>query len=471
MLRELSIRNLAVIEEVTVGFHNGFHVLTGETGAGKSILIDALILLIGGRGSSDMVRYGCDKAEMEATFDLPHGHPVWRAIERLGLQGSPDDLLIIRRELSSQGKSSCRINGSIANLTMLREVGECLVNVHGQHEHQSLLKSEHHLQWLDLFAGAHVAELKRKYQSSYARYGELRQALKSAQDTSRQNMQMLDLYKFQMEEIRSAGLRKDEWDSLQEEKDRLSHSEKIMSNVSGAYNRLYDAGALEMLSVAISKLGDIKAYDSVLLGPIFDQLQGAYFQAEDAVHQLRGYRDSVQSDPDRLSAIDDRLTVINSLRRKYGDTVSDILAYYKKVKHEADLIENRDEHIRKLQAAIEEAYLDAADLGLLLSQERRGAAERLSQSIETQLKDLGMARTVFKAIVQTIRRKMGNTVFFSMALMKPISCSHQILESRSSRLAKLLPAGKCLGLCWLSKASSRRLIKCLYSYLTRSILE
>ncbi|KKC46190.1 DNA recombination protein RecN [Paenibacillus sp. D9] len=400
MLRELSIRNLAVIEEVTVGFHDGFHVLTGETGAGKSILIDALILLIGGRGSSDMVRYGCDKAEMEATFDLPAGHPVWRAIERLGLQGSSEDLLIIRRELSAQGKSSCRINGSIANLTMLREVGECLVNVHGQHEHQSLLKSEHHLEWLDLFAGEKVAGLKREYQAAFSRYGEVRQALKNAQDTSRHNMQMLDLYKFQLQEIRSAGLKKDEWDQLQEEKEKLSHSEKLMSHASAAYGLLFDGGSLEGISSAIAKLEDIKAYDSAVLEPLLEQLKGAFYQAEDAAHQLRGYRDSVQSDPERLDVIEDRLTVIGGLRRKYGDTVADILAYYKKIKHEADLIENRDEHIRQLEASLQSAHAEASALGESLSQQRLAAAELLSASVELQLKDLGMSRTVFRASLQ-----------------------------------------------------------------------
>ncbi|MCM3747312.1 DNA repair protein RecN [Paenibacillus pasadenensis] len=401
MLREMSIRNLAVIEEVTVGFHDGFHVLTGETGAGKSILIDALILLIGGRGSSDMVRYGCDKAEMEASFDLAPTHPVWHVLDRFGFKAASEDLLTIRRELTIQGKSSCRINGSIANMTMLREIGECLVNIHGQHEHQSLLRSEQHLEWLDLFAGEEVSSLKKQYQAAFFSYGELRGNLKNAMDSSRQNMQMLDLYKFQMEEIRSANLRKDEWEQLLEEKDQLAHSDKIMNHATSAYELLNDSGALDSISTAIAKLDDISSYNPSLLGPLMEQLKNAYYQAEDAAHQLRGYKETIQSDPVRLADIENRITILNGLRRKYGDTVPDIMAYYKKVKHEADLIENRDDHIRALKTALKEAHANCSRLAEELSHKRRAAADLLSASVEAQLKDLGMSRTLFRANMET----------------------------------------------------------------------
>src|SRR4029453_14314472 len=163
MLRELSIRNLAVIEEVNVTFHHGFHVLTGETGAGKSILIDALSLLVGGRGSADMVRYGCDKAEMEAMFDLSGSPPVWGVFNRIGVHSPSEEMLVIRRELSSHGKSSSRVNGQLVTMTMLREIGECLVNIHGQHEHQSLLRTEQHLEWLGLFSGGLFIYRKQTY--------------------------------------------------------------------------------------------------------------------------------------------------------------------------------------------------------------------------------------------------------------------------------------------------------------------
>ncbi|AJY77246.1 DNA repair protein RecN [Paenibacillus beijingensis] len=402
MLRELSIRNLAVIEEVAVEFHNGFHVLTGETGAGKSILIDALSLLVGGRGSSDMVRYGCDKAEMEAMFELPSDHPAWKVMDKLGLKASPEDLLIIKRELSITGKSACRINGSIVNMTMLREVGECLVNVHGQHEHQSLLKSEHHLEWLDLFAGAELADLKAEYQSVFGDYQQVKAALRQVEESTRQNMQLLDLYRFQIEEIEAANLKPDEEEWLAEEKSKLSHTEKIMHSVSGAYSLLFGAEGLDAFSKALAKLEDIRAYDGAALNPIVEQLQSAFYQAEDAVFQLRDYKDSVQSDPERLAEISDRLDLIHTLKRKYGESIPDILAYAAKITTERDLIENRDEHLQKLTEKAEKLHAKAVKLGKRLSDKRRDAGDRLSASIEAELKQLGMSRTIFQVQLEQL---------------------------------------------------------------------
>lgn len=409
MLRELSIRNLAVIEEVTVQFHNGFHVLTGETGAGKSILIDALSLLIGGRGSSDMVRYGCDKAEMEAMFELPAGHPVWKVMEKLGLKVSPEELLlVIRRELTAHGKSACRINGSIVNLTMLREVGECLVNVHGQHEHQSLLKSEHHLEWLDLFAGGELADIKQAYQGVYTEYQKVKSALRNVEESTRQNMQLLDLYRFQIEEIEAAGLKPGEEEWLTEEKSKLAHMEKIMYSVEGAYSLLYGTEGLDAFSRALTKLEDIRAYDGAALNPIVEQLQSAFYQAEDAVFQLRSYKENVQSDPERLAEISDRLDMIHTLKRKYGESIPDILAYKEKIARERDLIENRDEHLQKLMEQAEKLHAKAVKLGSKLSERRREAGDRLAASIEAELKQLGMSRTVFH--VQLEQQQSGDEV-------------------------------------------------------------
>lgn len=396
MLRELSIRNLAVIEEVRVCFHNGFHVLTGETGAGKSILIDALSLLIGARGSSDMVRYGCDKAEMEALFELSQSHPVWKVMEKLGLAAASDDVLIIRRELTSHGKSSCRINGSIVNMTMLREVGECLVNVHGQHEHQSLLKSEHHLKWLDLFAGAELEEVKAQYQSTYFSYQQVKQSLKQVEDSSRKNMQLIDLYRFQIEEIEAANLKVDEEDALMEERSKMSHTEKIMHNVSEAYALLFGASGLEAFSKAIQRIEDIKAYDSANLLPVVEQLKSAFYQAEDAVFQLRDYKDSVQNDPERLAEISDRLDLIHTLKRKYGESIPDILAYAATISAELDLLDNRESHLQNLMEQSEKLYAKSLKLGQKLSVLRQKAGDRLSVAIEQELKQLGMSRTIFQ---------------------------------------------------------------------------
>lgn len=395
MLRELSIRNLAVIEHVSIAFDSGFHVLTGETGAGKSILIDALSLAIGGRGTADIVRYGCDKAEIEALFEPPAGHPVWDVLASLGIEADPDEMLVIRRELTAQGKSISRVNGRIVNLSMLREIGECLVNIHGQHEHQSLLKTERHLEWLDDYAGEALAGRKRKYREVYRQYMDARSRLRELEDVSRQQMQMLDLYKFQLEEIDAARLTPGEDEELQDERRRLAHAERIMQHASEAYELLYGPSGLEALAKAVSRLEDIHQYDASL-GPMLEQLQSAYYQAEDAAFQLRDYRERIEANPERLAEIEDRLDQINGLKRKYGEQIEDILAYRNKIAADIDKMENRDEHLQRLREDEQRLYEQAHELALGLSDMRRLAAERLAGEIENELRELHMERTTFK---------------------------------------------------------------------------
>lgn len=396
MLRELSIRNLAVIEEIHVAFHNGFHVLTGETGAGKSILIDALSLIVGGRGSADMVRYGCDKAEMEAMFDLPHNHPVWSQLERLGVQHRPEEMLVIRRELSAQGKSSCRVNGQLVTITMLREIGEYLVNIHGQHEHQSLLRTDQHLEWLDLFGGDLLLERREQYKQVYGQLSQVRQSLRDVEDTSRQNVQMLDLYRFQIEEISSAKLKPGEDEELAEERRKLMYAGKRMDAATDAYDLLYGDKGLDALSRAITKLNDIQNYDPAVLGPLVEQLQSAYYQAEDVAFQLRDYRDDIESDPERLAFVEDRLDLINGLKRKYGETIPDILAYLEQTINERDKIENRDEMLAQLKEKEEALFKQTLELARELSKLRQHASERLADAVQTELRQLQMPSARFQ---------------------------------------------------------------------------
>ena len=226
MLTELSIRNLAVIEQVHLRFKSGFHVLTGETGAGKSIIIDALSLLIGGRGSAELVRFGGEKAEIEGMFELTCDHPVWHILQTLGIDADFEEHLLIRREITASGKSSSRINGQLVNLSMLREAGDFLINIHGQHEHQSLLKVDQHIHSLDLFGDSDIHKSKQTYQAVYDTFISLKKELKDLEETSKQGLQMLDLYRFQIEEISSAELKMGEDESLLEEKRMLSNAEK-----------------------------------------------------------------------------------------------------------------------------------------------------------------------------------------------------------------------------------------------------
>jgi DNA repair protein RecN (Recombination protein N) len=343
-----------------------------------------------------MVRYGCDKAEIEAMFELPANHPVWKTLEAFGIEACPEEGLVVRRELSSQGKSVSRVNRSIVTMSMLREVGECLVNIHGQHEHQSLFRTEKHLEWLDSYAGEKAAGLGEQYRGAYRRFESVSRQLRELEDSSRQNMQMLDLYRFQIEEISSAKLQPGEDESLVEEKQRLMYAVKRRDSASEAYAHLYGSKGLDAISRSITRIEDIRDYDPAVLTPLLEQLQSAYYQLEDAAFQLRDYRDGVESDPERLAIIDDRLDLIHSLKRKYGETIPDILAYLNKIQSEADKIENRDGHLAKLRKEQSVIYEEVIQFGKELSLMRREAGDRLAAAIENELRELQMERTTFK---------------------------------------------------------------------------
>lgn len=414
MLVALSIRHLAVIESVQLRFHQGFHVLTGETGAGKSIIIDALSLIAGARGSSDFVRYGCDRAEVEASFELPSDHPVWSVIEGLGITATADELLIIRRELTSQGKSFCRINGQMVNLTMLREVGDQLINIHGQHEHQSLLRVDKHLDWLDAFGGESLAAKKQAYREQYQHYIKVKRELEQLKENSQKAFQMLDLYRFQIEELDAAQLKigEDEW--LSEEKRKLSNAEKLMDHVSGAYEQLYGQGAMDAITVAVSKLEHIAMVEPERFQPLIEQLNTAFYSLEDASYQLRDYRDQIEFNPERLQEIEERLDYIHSLKRKYGTTIEDMLAHLKKIKAEANNLEHKDERIGALEREVEQRLHEVIAHAQIVSDARKELANELIVQIESELKHLHMERTRLGIRMERMQDSQGVEVDGSM---------------------------------------------------------
>lgn len=411
MLTELSIRNLAVIERVHLQFGTGFHVLTGETGAGKSIIIDALTLIVGGRGSADLVRHGSEKAEIEAQFDVAHDHPVWEKLGECGIEANKEEQIIIRREITVQGKSSSRVNGQLVNLTMLREIGETLVNIHGQHEHQSLLKSEEHIQWLDLYGEGEIGQSKQRYQAAFDRYAKLEKELRELQEGSKHALQMLDMYRYQIDEIASAKLRIDEDVSLAEEKRKLANAEKLFQNASDGYDFLYGSNrALDAAGKAIQRIQEIAQLDPAL-GPLLEQANSAFYQLEDVAYQLRDYRDSVEFNPARLDQIEHRLDLISGLRRKYGSSVTEILEHMASIQKELDTIVNKDELIEKLQHQLDAEQANLSAAAEQLSQARINAAKQLSAEIEHELQDLHMDKTKFQVSIEQADAASGGLPF------------------------------------------------------------
>jgi len=395
MLVELSIRNFAIIKSVTVSFQRGLNILTGETGAGKSILIDALGLLLGGRSSADFVRYGETRAEVEGLFELPAGHPAFAVCERIGVQVERDGMLVVRRDISSQGKSIIRINGQLVTLAMLRELGPWLVTVHGQHDTHALMQSDKHINWLDAYGDARLDAAKKEYAQLYTAFRRTRQDLERMARNERELVQRIDLLRYQLQEIEAASLQPGEDEKLLQQRKKWMNIEKVYAGIQDAYRALYgDQRGLDWLGHAMSELERLVPYEESL-GPIAEQVQTAYYQMEDVVHHLRQMSYNLEFDPEQLAEVERRLDVIQSLKRKYGKSVDDILEYAASIQDELEEIQHYDDRLQQLEARLQELAADLAVEALELSMIRRECAEKLSAEIEQQLQELHMERARF----------------------------------------------------------------------------
>ncbi|WP_134698854.1 DNA repair protein RecN [Ammoniphilus sp. YIM 78166] len=407
MIVELSIKNLAVIKHVTIPFQRGLNILTGETGAGKSILIDALGFLLGGRGSSDYVRYGEKKAEIEALFEIEPVHPVISLLPQLGIDPPEDGMLIIKREITAQGKSICRINGQLVTLATLKEVGPWLVNIHGQHEHQSLMDSDRHLNWLDAFAGEELKQCKDEYSSVYRDYKTARSEYIKFAKNEQHMAQRQDMLSFQLQEITEADLQPLEDEDLTKEKHRLANSEKLYKGVDDAYVALTgEQASLDWVGLALSHLETVSGYDEQL-GQVQGQLESVFFQLEEVARSLRSYREGLEFDPYRLQEIEDRLSEIQRLKRKYGRSVEEILEHAASIEDELDTIVNREQRMEGLKQRVRELSQDLAVEAMELTSQRTLTAERLSEKIEEQLKDLHMEKAKFSIQIRQVEDAQG----------------------------------------------------------------
>lgn len=395
MLEQLSIKNFAIIDELTMQFFDGLTVLTGETGAGKSIIIDAIGLLIGGRGSSEYVRYGAKKAEIEGLFTVQEGHPAIEKVNEFGITAE-DGMLILSRDITSQGKSVCRINGKLVTLTMLREVGQLLVDIFGQHEHQILLDPDNHLPLLDSFAKNEINTIKEHYLQLYKRYQQLTKELEKMTKNEQEMAQRKDLIEYQLKEIENAKLLPNEDEQLEKERFKLANSERLYKSLLDSYQCLYgDGKGLDFVMQALSHLQVGKEIDPDL-NELYETMKSHYYILEEIAFTLRNKIDEVEFDSDRLQMIELRLDEISKLKRKYGQTVEEILEYAKKIADEWLKIENKDEEISRIVKERKETrkqlFAWAKELHLL----RKKTAEKLTYSIHQQLKELYMDKTRFQ---------------------------------------------------------------------------
>ncbi|MBD3108083.1 DNA repair protein RecN [Bacillus sp. AGMB 02131] len=408
MLVELSIKNFAIIEELSLSFTSGLTVLTGETGAGKSIIIDAINLLAGGRGSSEFVRHGETKAEIEGMFMVQGDeHPVYSKAETLGIDVT-DGVIILRRDIALNGKSVCRVNGKMVTTGMLKEIGQSLIDVHGQHEHQELMDYHFHLPLLDQFGGDDIKSVYEDYEKVYEEYCLIHEQYNRLNQDERQTVHRLDFLTFQYNEIQKANLRINEDDELFEERKRINNFEKIYEGLHSAYEALRgDQKALDWLSIAKSNMEDIAAIDENA-GNLSESISNSYYLLEEISLSIRNSYEMLEYDSERLNIIESRLNELNNLKRKYGKTIAEILAYYADIEEEIETLQNRETHLAKLEKQLIEKKQELLKAAIKLSNVRKDMAKVLTAQILQELKELYMEKTKFEVVF--IRKPEPNQV-------------------------------------------------------------
>ncbi|MDF4005472.1 DNA repair protein RecN [Limosilactobacillus fermentum] len=397
MLQELTIDNLAIIDHLSLEFDDHMTVLTGETGAGKSIIIDAVSLLAGGRGSQEFIRKGEEKLSLQGQFEIPKLPGYVAQLDELGISHD-DGALIISREIHRSGRNTIRVNGTLVNAATLKQLGSGLVDIQGQNEHQLLLRPEAHLGMLDQFANAKVQPLLASYQEQYQEYRRLEAAVNQKKANEQQWAQRLDMLRYQVKEIGDADLRADEEDELIAERERLEHFQQIattLQQVVGVLNDDEEAPVLDQVATIMNAAQEIAPFD-----PEYDDLaqslSDAYYSLQDVANQAGHQLDSLEFDEERLATINARLATIADLEHKYGESLADVLAYYDQIKEELTDMEAAADSGSDLEERLNAVQADLLNQGNALSQVRQTAARKLAKQVHTQLKELYMDKAVFE---------------------------------------------------------------------------
>jgi DNA repair protein RecN (Recombination protein N) len=399
MLVELHIRDFALVDELAFELGAGFSVLTGETGAGKSIIVDALGTALGERTGTEVIRTGAEKCLVEAVFDVSDCPAVLSAAAEYGFE-IEDNALIVSREIARSGRSQARVNGRPATAAALRSITSLLVDVHGQHEHQSLLLVSIHVDILDTWIGTKAADLRQQTEGLYSQLQAVRHEQDRLQTDERDRARLLDLYQFQLTEIESARLEEGEDESLAAERNRLANAEKLYSAASELHDALSgaDGSAVDRLSAATRIADRIEALDPSM-NTLAESLSAALINAQEAAAIVRGYIDEVEANPARLEQVDERLELIRVLKRKYGDTIGEVLTYATDLAGKLGDLSNADERSSVLSGQISELETQLAQVCAELTALRRHASGEFEKRVEAELADLAMEKTRFEVAI------------------------------------------------------------------------
>ncbi|SJZ81849.1 DNA repair protein RecN (Recombination protein N) [Pilibacter termitis] len=397
MLQELSIQDFAIISKLSLSFQTGMTVLTGETGAGKSIIIDAMSLLTGSRGGVDYIRAGANKAILEGQFDFPENkEPLLEVLEELGIE-CEEGVILIQRDLTSAGKNICRVNGRLVNLAGLRSIGEHLVDIHGQHEHQELMDEDKHLGLLDEFGGKKLAELKEHYALAYQKYTEKLNLYKKRRKSEKEFAQRVDMLTFQVSEIEEAELVRGEEEQLEEEVKLLSNYQSILTALAASYEALSseEDSTLSRIHSAMDNMEKIEEY-SDSFAQISETLTNSYYILQDVASELSQQLDFQEFDEERLNEVEERLDTIYQLKRKYGEDIDTILDYYEEISEELAQMSTSTGTLEELELEAKQLRKNAWAKGLLLREERIAQAKLLEKEILKELKELYMEKAQFE---------------------------------------------------------------------------
>lgn len=399
MLNHLSIKNVAVIDKLDVDFHGGVSVLTGETGAGKSIIIDSINMILGDRANKELVRYGTDKAVVQAVFDAPESVCSLLADNDIDVD---DGEIIITRQLTKEGKSTARINGMAVTLNILREISDVLINIHGQHDNQALLTPVRHVAFLDAYAGNE--EYIKAYKEILKEKREIEKKINSLEMDEQEKMQKIDLLEYQVNEIKKASLEKGEEEDLKEQREIYSNAEQITNSVNEAYQNIYGGdeiqSAYDGVSIAVEALSKIRDINPQI-NSMYESLSTAMYQIEDTAHEIKEFGDSIEFDEQALNDIEERLDLISRLKRKYGGGIEEILEYLSKAEGELSDIKLSDERTNELKEQLANVTDSLKKKGRELSERRKKYGAVLEKGIEEALHELNMEKAKFHVNIES----------------------------------------------------------------------
>ena len=395
MLLEISIKNFAIIEAISLNFEKGMTVLTGETGAGKSIIIDAMNMMLGARATTDVIRHGAPKAEIEGLFSVENSHALQMIFDEQGIELG--DEIIIRREILQNGRSVSRVNGQMVNLSVLRSIGQYLVDIHGQHDQEELMRPQLHIQMLDGFGDADFLELKQTYQTNFDAYRKMRRQLLEIKKNQEEHKARIEMLEFQMAEIESASLQPGEDLKLNQERDKLLNHKNIADTLTNAYTMLdnEEFSSLANVRSAMNDMESLEEYD-VEYREISTSLSESYYALEDVTKRLEDIIEDLDFDGNRLMQIESRLDLLHAITRKYGGNVDDVLMYFAKITEEYNLLTGNHLSSDDMEAELKKLEVSLVDLATKLASARHNLAQQLEIEIQQELKDLYMDKARFQ---------------------------------------------------------------------------